>query len=405
MSWRGAHTVTEAIYGAGFNSSGRFYANAAGALGMTPTSFRAGGDGASIRFAVGECSLGLDPRRRQRPGRVRDPARRRTGSAGARPAGPVSEARLIGGDAGFEKLVAHGGRLRRGARRSVSISRSTSAAPRSSTGSGRRFGRSRPGRRPRTPRSPGASARRRPCGPSRKRARRTRSRSPSRAIAWCGATGRCRATAGASSASAPCSTGRPCRDDGGRPDRGRWTGARDRRPTSTTRRARDRGVDAGARRVRRPRRRLRPGRRVPEADRDGAARLRAGRVQVLRLSASRRSSRSCGQRSIRLSPPSRTAGARPWAPPSASPAITPPSSSAAIGPGRPGLHRSCSSTGWATTTACTRTSTGSTSSRCRSPCCSRRRAGLHGRRIRAGRAAATPAVASRGGDARARATA
>ncbi|MBV8566533.1 MAG: bifunctional DNA-binding transcriptional regulator/O6-methylguanine-DNA methyltransferase Ada [Methylobacteriaceae bacterium] len=51
-------TVTEAIYGAGFNSNGRFYAASSGLLGMTPTEFRAGGRGQSIRFAVGECSLG-----------------------------------------------------------------------------------------------------------------------------------------------------------------------------------------------------------------------------------------------------------------------------------------------------------------------------------------------------------
>jgi AraC family transcriptional regulator of adaptative response/methylated-DNA-[protein]-cysteine methyltransferase len=51
-------TVTEAIYSAGFNSSGRFYAGSSKALGMTPTNFRAGGTDASIRFAVGECSLG-----------------------------------------------------------------------------------------------------------------------------------------------------------------------------------------------------------------------------------------------------------------------------------------------------------------------------------------------------------
>jgi AraC family transcriptional regulator of adaptative response/methylated-DNA-[protein]-cysteine methyltransferase len=51
-------TVTEAIYGAGFNSNGRFYATATEVLGMTPTHFRAGGSGASIRFAVGQCSLG-----------------------------------------------------------------------------------------------------------------------------------------------------------------------------------------------------------------------------------------------------------------------------------------------------------------------------------------------------------
>jgi AraC family transcriptional regulator, regulatory protein of adaptative response / methylated-DNA-[protein]-cysteine methyltransferase len=53
-----AGTVTEAFYGAGFNSSGRFYAASSDLLGMTPTEFRAGGDGNVIRFAVGECSLG-----------------------------------------------------------------------------------------------------------------------------------------------------------------------------------------------------------------------------------------------------------------------------------------------------------------------------------------------------------
>ena len=51
-------SVTGAIYGAGFNSSGRFYSAATDMLGMTPTEFRSGGRGASIRFAVGECSLG-----------------------------------------------------------------------------------------------------------------------------------------------------------------------------------------------------------------------------------------------------------------------------------------------------------------------------------------------------------
>ncbi len=51
-------TVTEAIYGAGFNSNGSFYATSTEQLGMTPTAFRAGGAGVSIRFAVGACSLG-----------------------------------------------------------------------------------------------------------------------------------------------------------------------------------------------------------------------------------------------------------------------------------------------------------------------------------------------------------
>jgi AraC family transcriptional regulator, regulatory protein of adaptative response / methylated-DNA-[protein]-cysteine methyltransferase len=54
---RGA-TVTETIYASGFNSSGRFYASSPAQLGMTPTAFRARGYGVTIRFSVGECSLG-----------------------------------------------------------------------------------------------------------------------------------------------------------------------------------------------------------------------------------------------------------------------------------------------------------------------------------------------------------
>ena len=54
----GGGTVTDAIYGAGYNSNARFYADASGILGMTPSAYRAGGQDTSIRFAVGECSLG-----------------------------------------------------------------------------------------------------------------------------------------------------------------------------------------------------------------------------------------------------------------------------------------------------------------------------------------------------------
>jgi len=53
-----SRTVTEAIYQAGFNSNGRFYAKSAQMLGMTPKRFRDGGLGEEIRFAVGECDLG-----------------------------------------------------------------------------------------------------------------------------------------------------------------------------------------------------------------------------------------------------------------------------------------------------------------------------------------------------------
>lgn len=99
-------TVTNAIYDAGFNSDGRFYATSAEMLGMTPTSFRAGGASATIRFAVGDCSLGAilvaateqgvtailfgdDPDALARDLQDRFP-----------------RARLIGGDEDFEQIVA-----------------------------------------------------------------------------------------------------------------------------------------------------------------------------------------------------------------------------------------------------------------------------------------------------------
>ena len=54
----GTASVTDTLYAAGFNSSGRFYAATPALLGMTPGAFRAGGSGAVIRFAIAACSLG-----------------------------------------------------------------------------------------------------------------------------------------------------------------------------------------------------------------------------------------------------------------------------------------------------------------------------------------------------------
>ena len=103
---QGAESVTDAIYGAGYNAASRFYEQADDMLGMTPSSFRAGGTGAEIRFAVGECSLGSilvaqsargvcailmgdDPQVLVQQLQDRFP-----------------KARLVGGDASFERLVA-----------------------------------------------------------------------------------------------------------------------------------------------------------------------------------------------------------------------------------------------------------------------------------------------------------
>ncbi|SQI43430.1 Regulatory protein of adaptative response [Leminorella richardii] len=51
-------SITNAIYDAGFNSNSRFYETADDLLGMRARDYRAGGTGATIRFAVAQCSLG-----------------------------------------------------------------------------------------------------------------------------------------------------------------------------------------------------------------------------------------------------------------------------------------------------------------------------------------------------------
>lgn len=50
--------VADAVYDAGFGSGSRFYARADAMLGMSAARFRAGGARSTVRFAVGQCSLG-----------------------------------------------------------------------------------------------------------------------------------------------------------------------------------------------------------------------------------------------------------------------------------------------------------------------------------------------------------
>ncbi|HXR96808.1 MAG TPA: bifunctional DNA-binding transcriptional regulator/O6-methylguanine-DNA methyltransferase Ada [Terriglobales bacterium] len=54
----GSRSVTDALYDAGYQSSGRFYAAAQATLGMAPARYRAGGAQLAIEFAIAECSLG-----------------------------------------------------------------------------------------------------------------------------------------------------------------------------------------------------------------------------------------------------------------------------------------------------------------------------------------------------------
>ena len=53
-----AVTISQAILAAGYGSSSRFYEQSTRRLGMTPTRARRGGTGETIRFAIGETSLG-----------------------------------------------------------------------------------------------------------------------------------------------------------------------------------------------------------------------------------------------------------------------------------------------------------------------------------------------------------
>jgi AraC family transcriptional regulator of adaptative response/methylated-DNA-[protein]-cysteine methyltransferase len=104
-SLQGGQRITAAVFDAGYGSASRFYEKATGALGMKPTSYRAGGRDAQIRFAVAETSLGT----------VLVAATER--GVCAVEFGVAEElvenlqdrfaqARLVGADASFEKLVA-----------------------------------------------------------------------------------------------------------------------------------------------------------------------------------------------------------------------------------------------------------------------------------------------------------
>lgn len=99
-------SVTDALYAAGYSSSGRFYAESDGILGMTPGRYRTGGRDVEIRFAVGDCSLGAILVARSERGIC-------TITLGDDPDALVRdlqdrfpEAKLVGGDAAFEQEVA-----------------------------------------------------------------------------------------------------------------------------------------------------------------------------------------------------------------------------------------------------------------------------------------------------------
>jgi len=99
-------TVTEAIYAAGFNSNGRFYAGSSETLGMTPTEFRQGGTNKLLRYAFGASSLGIVLVAASDKGIAAIFFGDDKDALLADLRAQFPRAKLIGGDADFEQLVA-----------------------------------------------------------------------------------------------------------------------------------------------------------------------------------------------------------------------------------------------------------------------------------------------------------
>ncbi len=99
-------TVTEALYAAGFQSSGRFYARSADMLGMRPARFGRAGAEETIRFAVGQSSLGAVLVASSARGVVAVSIGDDPGRLVRTLQDRFARAELVGGDAEYEALVA-----------------------------------------------------------------------------------------------------------------------------------------------------------------------------------------------------------------------------------------------------------------------------------------------------------
>lgn len=99
-------SVTDAIYGAGFNSNSRFYEASERLLGMRARDYRAGGAGAVIRFAVGQCSLGAILAAQSQRGICAILLGEDPDALVLSLQDQFPRAQLLGGDAGFEQLMA-----------------------------------------------------------------------------------------------------------------------------------------------------------------------------------------------------------------------------------------------------------------------------------------------------------
>ncbi|CNL17563.1 bifunctional regulatory protein/DNA repair protein [Yersinia enterocolitica] len=102
----GGGLVTDAIFDAGYNANGRFYAQSNQLLGMTPTRYRNGGRGVTLRFAVGESALGAILMAKSELGICAILLGDSPGPLVQQLQDKFPQAELIGGDAEFEQWFA-----------------------------------------------------------------------------------------------------------------------------------------------------------------------------------------------------------------------------------------------------------------------------------------------------------
>ncbi len=99
-------SVTDAIFDAGYNSNARFYEKSRDVLGMTPSAWRKGGKNERIRFAIGECSLGAILVARSEGGICAIDLGDDPDALARQLQDRFPQAEIVGGDPGFENLVA-----------------------------------------------------------------------------------------------------------------------------------------------------------------------------------------------------------------------------------------------------------------------------------------------------------
>ena len=100
-------SVTEAFFDSGYNANSRFYAESSNQIGMKPSQYQRQGTGTTMRFAIGQCTLGAILVATTERGvcavELGDDPNELVEDFQDR----FSSAQIVGADAEFEKIIAH----------------------------------------------------------------------------------------------------------------------------------------------------------------------------------------------------------------------------------------------------------------------------------------------------------